>query len=207
MKLPRLGYPVFKRAADLVAAAGLMVVSLPLQAAVAALVLARLGRPILFKQRRPGLNGEEFTLLKFRTMLAEDPAQGLVTDAQRLTPLGRVLRETSLDELPSLWNVLRGDMSMVGPRPLLVEYLSLYTAEQARRHEVRPGLTGLAQVNGRNAVAWEDRFRLDVEYVDNVSLGLDARIVLDTVRAVFVREGITEAGHATMSKFEGVHGH
>jgi lipopolysaccharide/colanic/teichoic acid biosynthesis glycosyltransferase len=161
---------------------------------------------VLFRQPRPGLHGEVFTLLKFRTMLSEDRERGLVTDEQRLTGLGKVLRSTSLDELPSLWNVLRGEMSIVGPRPLLVEYLPLYTKEQARRHDVRPGITGLAQVSGRNDVAWPDRFELDVQYVDGLCLALDARILAETVRAVVTRRGISEAGRATMSRFEGADG-
>lgn len=196
-------YPVVKRALDFSAAGLLLLVTLPIQGVVAALVATRLGRPVLFRQPRPGLHGEIFTLLKFRTMLVEDPERGLVTDEDRMTGLGKALRATSLDELPSLWNVLRGDMSMVGPRPLLVEYLPLYNAEQARRHDVRPGVTGLAQANGRNALSWEEKFALDVRYVDELSARLDARILLDTIRAVIRREGISEAGNATMSRFEG----
>lgn len=196
-------YPVVKRALDFSAAGLLLLVTLPVQGVVAALVATRLGRPVLFRQPRPGLHGEIFTLLKFRTMLVEDPERGLVTDEDRMTGLGKALRATSLDELPSLWNVLRGDMSMVGPRPLLVEYLPLYNAEQARRHDVRPGVTGLAQANGRNALSWEEKFALDVRYVDELSARLDARILLDTIRAVIRREGISEAGNATMSRFEG----
>ena len=184
----------------------LLIASLPVQAVVAGLVAARMGRPVLFRQPRPGLRGEVFTLLKFRSMLSEDTGRGLVTDEQRLTKLGRTLRATSLDELPTLWNVLRGEMSFVGPRPLLVEYLPLYSAEQARRHEVRPGITGLAQVSGRNSLSWEDKFRLDVRYVDNLSLGLDARILLSTLRTVLSRAGVSADGQATMSRFEGSHG-
>ena len=199
----RIGYPAVKRGLDVAASGILLIVTLPVQAAVAAIVAVRMGRPVLFRQPRPGLHGKVFTLLKFRTMLSEDPARGLITDEQRLTRLGRTLRATSLDELPSLWNVVRGDMSVVGPRPLLVEYLPLYNAKQARRHEVRPGVTGLAQVSGRNALSWEDKFELDVRYVDELSPALDARILLDTVRAVFVREGISAEGQATMTRFEG----
>jgi len=199
----RFGYPAVKRGLDVAASGILLIVTLPVQAAVAAIVAVRMGRPVLFRQPRPGLHGKVFTLLKFRTMLSEDPARGLITDEQRLTRLGRTLRATSLDELPSLWNVVRGDMSVVGPRPLLVEYLPLYNAKQARRHEVRPGVTGLAQVSGRNALSWEDKFELDVRYVDELSPALDARILLDTVRAVFVREGISAEGQATMTRFEG----
>lgn len=203
---PGRRYPVVKRWLDVSASAVLLLASLPIQAAVGVLVATRLGRPVLFRQSRPGLHGEIFTLLKFRTMLVEDPANGLVTDEQRLTELGRILRATSLDELPTLWNVLRGQMSFVGPRPLLVEYLPRYTAEQSRRHDVRPGITGLAQVNGRNGLSWEEKFRLDVRYVDEQSPALDARILLATLRTVVAREGINETGQATMSRFEGTHG-
>jgi len=203
MSSPRLDYRVVKRGIDIAASGLLLVASLPVQAVVAALVAAKMGRPVLFRQPRPGLHGEVFTLLKFRTMLSVDPSRGLATDAERLTRLGTILRTTSLDELPSLWNVFRGDMSIVGPRPLLVDYLPLYSAEEARRHEVRPGITGLAQVNGRNGLSWKERFELDVRYVDELSAALDARILLDTFRAVVRREGINEAGQATMSRFEG----
>ena len=202
----RLRYPVVKRWLDATAAAVLLVATLPLQAVLGTLVLTRLGRPALFRQSRPGLHGDTFTLLKFRTMLVEDPAKGLVTDEQRLTRLGRALRATSLDELPTLWNVLRGQMSFVGPRPLLVEYLPLYNPEQSRRHEVRPGITGLAQVSGRNGLSWDEKFQLDVRYVDELSPALDARILFATLRTVLAREGINETGQATMSRFEGTHG-
>jgi lipopolysaccharide/colanic/teichoic acid biosynthesis glycosyltransferase len=197
----RRPYDLLKRVLDVLVSAILLVVTSPLQALVAALVAMKLGRPVLFRQPRPGRNGRVFTLVKFRTMKNADPARGLVTDADRLTSFGRALRATSLDELPTLWNVLKGDMSLVGPRPLLVEYLDRYTPEQARRHEVRPGVTGLAQASGRNALAWEEKFRLDVEYVDSRSLALDIRILFATVRAVFVREGISADGHVTMQKF------
>ena len=203
---PGLHYPVVKRWLDIAGSAIILLASLPIQAAVGALVVTRLGRPILFRQSRPGLHGEVFTLLKFRTMLVEDPAKGLVSDEQRLTKLGRTLRATSLDELPTLWNVLRGDLSLVGPRPLLVEYLPRYTVEQSRRHEVRPGITGLAQVSGRNGLSWEEKFRLDVRYVDELSPALDARILLATLRTVLSHEGINETGQATMSRFEGTNG-
>jgi lipopolysaccharide/colanic/teichoic acid biosynthesis glycosyltransferase len=164
----------------------------------------KLGSPVFFRQRRPGLYGEPFEMVKFRTMTdARGPDGQLLPDAERLTPFGRFLRSTSLDELPELWNVVKGDMSLVGPRPLLMEYLPLYSAEQARRHEVRPGVTGWAQVNGRNALSWEDKFRLDVWYVDNHSLWLDLKILWLTVRKVLVREGISADGEATMSKFTG----
>ncbi|CAJ0715299.1 putative sugar transferase EpsL [Ralstonia edaphis] len=165
----------------------------------------KLGSPVFFRQRRPGLHGEPFEMVKFRTMTdARGPDGQLLPDAERLTPFGRFLRSTSLDELPELWNVVKGDMSLVGPRPLLMEYLPLYSAEQARRHEVRPGVTGWAQVNGRNALSWEDKFRLDVWYVDNHSLWLDIKILWLTVRKVLVREGISADGEATMSKFTGI---
>ncbi len=198
-------YDAVKRVLDVGSAAALLVVTAPVQAVVAVMVRLRLGSPVLFRQPRPGRNNRIFLLRKFRTMLAEDPERGLVDDADRLTPFGRTLRSLSLDELPTLWNVLRGDMSMVGPRPLLVEYLEHYSPEQARRHEVRPGITGLAQAMGRNALSWEEKFRLDVEYVDKRSLRLDLRILLATVRAVVTRQGISQAGHATMPKFGETH--
>ena len=159
---------------------------------------------MLFSQVRPGLHGKPFTIVKFRTMTDERGPDGvLLPDAQRLTPFGRFLRASSLDELPELWNVLKGEMSLVGPRPLLMEYLPLYSSEQARRHEVRPGITGWAQVNGRNAISWADKFALDVWYVDHRSLWLDVRILWLTVRKVLVRDGISAAGEATMPRFEG----
>jgi lipopolysaccharide/colanic/teichoic acid biosynthesis glycosyltransferase len=168
------------------------------------LIWQKLGGPVLFRQTRPGLRGEPFQMVKFRTMTdACGPDGQLLPDAERLTAFGRLLRSSSLDELPELWNVLKGDMSLVGPRPLLMEYLPLYSTEQARRHEVRPGVTGWAQVNGRNALSWEDKFKLDVWYVENRSLWLDVKILWLTVRKVLVREGISAAGEATMSKFTG----
>jgi lipopolysaccharide/colanic/teichoic acid biosynthesis glycosyltransferase len=194
-----VGDPV-KRAVDVVVAAvGLVVLALPM-AVVAVAVRIGLGRPVLFRQVRPGLQGRPFTLVKFRTM-AGTPADG--TDEERLTALGRFLRASSLDELPELVNILRGEMSLVGPRPLLVSYLPLYTPEQARRHEVRPGLTGLAQVSGRNATTWEDRLALDVWYVDHRSLWLDLRILVRTVGQVVRREGVSQEGEATMAPFTG----
>jgi lipopolysaccharide/colanic/teichoic acid biosynthesis glycosyltransferase/glycosyltransferase involved in cell wall biosynthesis len=193
-----------KRIFDVVASAAALVLLAPLLALVALLVRLRLGSPVLFRQIRPGLHGRPFTLCKFRTMRDAVDAQGRpLPDAERLTRLGRFLRSSSLDELPELWNVLRGEMSLVGPRPLLMQYLALYTAEQARRHEVRPGLTGWAQVNGRNALSWEEKFRLDVWYVDNCSLALDLRILFLTVKKVFDREGISQSGHATVEYFTG----
>jgi lipopolysaccharide/colanic/teichoic acid biosynthesis glycosyltransferase len=198
---PNRRYDLVKRFLDASSAGALLVATLPVQAVVAGLVRARLGSPVLFRQPRPGKDGKVFTMYKFRTMLPVDPARGRVDDATRLTPFGRVLRATSMDELPTLWNVLRGEMSMVGPRPLLVEYLPHYSPEQARRHEVRPGVTGLAQAFGRNALSWEEKFRLDVEYVQNRSFGLDLKVLLATVRAVVSRQGISQPGHVTMRKF------
>lgn len=192
-----------KRVADLAVCLPLWVVTLPIQAVVALTVFFSMGRPVLFKQRRPGLHGEPFLLIKFRTMLEADSARGRVTDAERVTRVGLFLRSTSLDELPTLWNVIRGDMSLVGPRPLLMSYLDRYTPEQARRHEVRPGITGLAQVSGRNALTWEDKFKLDVKYVDQHSLWGDARIIAATVRSVLAREGIAAEGSVTAHEFLG----
>lgn len=192
-----------KRLIDLAVAVPAFAVSLPVQGAIAVLVARKLGRPVLFRQRRPGLHGRPFTMVKFRTMLAPDPAAGRVDDADRMTAFGAALRATSLDELPTLFNVIRGEMSLVGPRPLLMQYLDRYTPEQARRHEVRPGLTGLAQVSGRNAIEWDDKLTLDVEYVDRRSLRLDLRILLLTVRQVVRRDGITAPGHVTTAEFMG----
>lgn len=192
-----------KRGVDIaVATAGLVALS-PVLGATALAVRLSMGSPILFRQQRPGLGGQPFDMLKFRTMLPVDPARGLIDDASRLTRVGAFLRSTSLDELPELINVLRGDMSLVGPRPLLMAYLDRYTPRQARRHEVRPGITGLAQVSGRNGLSWEERFELDVRYVDNWSLLADAKILLDTVLVVLKREGINAEGQATMSEFTG----
>lgn len=191
-----------KRALDAIGAALALIGLSPLLIGLAALVAVRLGRPVLFRQDRPGLHGRTFTIVKFRTML-EPAVAGTVDDADRLTPFGRWLRSTSLDELPSLWNVLVGEMSFVGPRPSLCRYLDLYTPEQHRRHDVRPGLTGLAQVRGRNALPWPERLRSDLEYVDTRSLALDARILLRTIGVVLRREGITTPGHATSEAFTG----
>ena len=195
---------MIKRCFDVVAAAALLLcLSLPL-ALLALLIRVKLGSPVLFRQQRPGLHGQPFLMVKFRTMTdACGPDGALLPDAQRMTALGRWLRATSLDELPELWNVLKGEMSLVGPRPLLVEYLTLYTAEQARRHEVRPGITGWAQVNGRNAIDWTHRFKLDVWYVDHQTLWLDLRILWLTLRKVWRREGISAEGEATVAKFKG----
>lgn len=193
-----------KRLFDCVAALlALLLLALPLLVMVW-LIRRKLGSPVLFRQVRPGLHGQPFTMVKFRTMTDErGPDGSLLPDAQRMTPFGRFLRASSLDELPELWNVLRGEMSLVGPRPLLMEYLPLYTPQQARRHEVRPGITGWAQVNGRNAISWQDKFALDVWYVDHRSMWLDLKILWLTVRKVLVRDGISAAGEATMTRFEG----
>lgn len=181
-----------------------LVVFSPVMLLVAIAIYLRMGRPILFTQIRPGKDGQIFTFYKFRTMTEERDLNGnLLPNAQRITALGRFLRQTSLDELPQLWNVLKGDISFVGPRPLLTEYLDYYNPEQARRHEVKPGITGWAQVNGRNAISWERKFELDVWYVDNWSLLLDLRILWLTVVKVLKREGISAAGHATMPRFTG----
>lgn len=193
-----------KRAMDVVVAAVALVLVSPLLLLLVAFVRWRLGRPALFRQPRAGLHGCIFILAKLRTMTKADGADGsVVSDADRLTPLGRVLRRTSLDELPELWNILRGDMSLVGPRPLLVRYLPRYSREQARRHEVRPGLTGWAQVNGRNALSWGEKFRYDVWYVDNLSLTLDLRILFSTIRSVLRSDGISADSHVTMHEFMG----
>ena len=182
---------------------GLIALALPLLILIV-LVRRKLGSPVFFHQVRPGLHGRPFEMVKFRTMTDECGPDGkLLPDAVRLTPFGHFLRSASLDELPELWNVLKGDMSLVGPRPLLMEYLPLYTSEQARRHEVRPGVTGWAQVNGRNAISWEEKFELDVWYVEHQSLWLDIKILWLTVKKVLVRDGISAAGEATMSKFTG----
>lgn len=199
MRLNQQCFDVAKRALDIGASAAVLVITSPVQIAVATVVLVTHGRPVFFRQLRPGKDGRVFELVKFRTMHLSDEKH--ITDEDRLTRVGRFLRSTSLDELPTLWNVLKGDMSLVGPRPLLVSYLDHYTIEQARRHEVRPGVTGLAQVRGRNATTWEERFRHDVEYVENRSLILDLQILLMTVRSVLVREGINQEGHATMPEF------
>lgn len=193
-----------KRLMDILISLVALLLLSPILLMVAILVRLRLGSPILFRQQRPGLHGEPFDILKFRTMLdAEAPDGTLLPDAQRLTPFGKTLRASSLDELPELLNVLKGDMSLVGPRPLLMQYLPLYSPRQARRHEVRPGITGWAQVNGRNAVDWPERFELDVWYVENRTLLLDLKILLRTVTGVLRREGISQEGHVTMEPFTG----
>jgi sugar transferase EpsL len=192
-----------KRLFDVVAAGALLILLSPIIATVAAAVAVSMGRPVLFRQRRPGLGGDLFTILKFRTMADATDADGnSLPDAQRITALGRFLRRTSLDELPELVNVLRGDMSLVGPRPLLAEYLSRYSKGQMRRHDVRPGITGWSQVNGRNALTWDEKFALDVWYVDNRSLRLDLRILRMTIGQVVKGEGIAHPGVATMEPFQ-----
>lgn len=193
-----------KRTLDVVVSGFLLVVFLPVLVITALLVFVTLGRPVLFRQPRPGLRGRPFTIMKFRTMTAiPDGSCSAVSDEERLSRMGGRLRRWSLDELPTLWNVLLGEMSLVGPRPLLMQYLERYTAEQARRHEVKPGITGWAQVNGRNALTWEEKFSLDAWYVDHYSFLLDLRILGMTVKKVFSREGISAGGHATMPEFEG----
>jgi sugar transferase EpsL len=193
-----------KRALDLVLVLAALPLLSPLLAIVALLVRLRLGAPVLFRQQRPGLAGQPFTLFKFRTMTgARDACGNLLPDDRRLTPLGRFLRATSLDELPELFNVLRGEMSLVGPRPLLVQYLERYTPDQARRHQVRPGITGWAQVNGRNDLTWEEKFAMDVWYVDHLSLELDLSILVRTVWKILAREGISQPGYATAEEFMG----
>jgi lipopolysaccharide/colanic/teichoic acid biosynthesis glycosyltransferase len=199
-----LGYAVAKRGVDIVGAAVGLAVTAPLWLAGAAAVRATMGSPVLFRDRRPGLGGRPFTLLKLRTMREPAPGEArLESDAARLTRIGQLLRASSIDELPSLINVLRGDMSLVGPRPLLMQYLGRYTPEQARRHEAKPGLTGWAQIHGRNAVDWPERLALDVWYVDHRSLALDLKILVRTVALVLRREGIRAEGQATMREFTG----
>jgi sugar transferase EpsL len=193
-----------KRVFDLVVAAAAVALLAPLMLAIGIAVRLGLGKPVWFVQERPGRHGVPFRMIKFRTMRDALDADGRpLPDGERLTPLGRFLRAASLDELPELWNVLRGDMSLVGPRPLLMEYLPLYSAEQARRHEVKPGITGWAQVNGRNALSWEEKFRLDVWYVDHASLWLDLEIIALTLWKTIKRDGISQSGHATMPVFMG----
>ena len=193
-----------KQLFDLVLTVPALTLLSPVLVVAAFLVRIRLGSPVLFKQIRPGLHGKPFVIFKFRTMTNARGQDGeLLSDAERLTCFGRFLRGTSLDELPELFNVLKGDMSLVGPRPLLVEYLDIYTPEQSRRHEVKPGITGWAQVNGRNAISWEDKFKLDVWYVDNQSFILDIKILLSTIYKVLIRDGINQAGQATMEEFRG----
>ena len=193
-----------KRVVDVVGAVFALILLFPLICVICAAVRIRLGSPVLFKQQRPGLYGEPFVICKFRTMRdAFDADENPLPDEQRMTRLGKFLRSTSLDELPEFWNALKGDMSLVGPRPLLMEYLPLYTSEQARRHEVKPGITGWAQVNGRNAISWEEKLKLDVWYVDHESLWLDLKILFLTVVKVLRSEGVTQDGYVTTEKFRG----
>ncbi len=195
---------MIKRLFDIVGATTALVVLSPVYAATAYKVSKNLGSPVLFRQIRPGLYGKPFEMIKFRSMKDDIDADGNpLEDGARLTSFGKALRNTSLDELPELWNVIKGDMSLVGPRPLLMEYLPLYNDEQARRHDVRPGITGYAQINGRNAIGWDERFALDTWYVDNQSLWLDIKILFKTVKKVIIKDGISADGEATMSKFMG----
>ena len=195
-----------KRFFDLAVGVPSVIVLSPILVLIGFMVRMRIGSPVLFRQERPGLNGMPFVIYKFRTMTnAQDKDGNLLSDGERLTRLGRFLRKTSMDELPELFNVIKGDMSIVGPRPLLMQYLDCYTPEQARRHEVKPGITGWAQVNGRNAISWDDKFKLDVWYVGNWSVWLDVKIIAMTVMKVLRREGISQAGHATAQEFLGSH--
>jgi sugar transferase EpsL len=197
-------YRFIKRCTDLIGALTLLVLLTPLFLLVWFVIAVTLGPPVIFRQTRPGYKGRAFVIYKFRTMADGRDAQGeSLPDAQRLGGIGKLIRDLSLDELPQLWNVIRGDLSFVGPRPLLVEYLPLYNQEQARRHEVKPGITGLAQVNGRNAVSWDERFAHDIWYVNHCSIWLDFKIVLKTVGNVLLRRGISQAGSVTMEKFRG----
>ncbi|WP_416687600.1 sugar transferase [Candidatus Pseudothioglobus sp. Uisw_041] len=196
-----------KRIFDLVTIFFGLIILLPVIMLTALVLISKLGLPIFFQQSRPGLNGKIFKMLKFRTMTNDYDKNGrLLSDESRMTKLGKLLRSTSLDELPSLWNVLKGDMSLVGPRPLLVEYLPLYSIQQARRHEVKPGVTGWAQINGRNTISWDEKFNLDVWYVDNQSIWLDIKILWLTVRKVIAGNGINQANHATVERFKGNNG-
>ncbi|MBY7928258.1 sugar transferase [Vibrio fluvialis] len=195
---------MLKRTFDFVVSLGILLFLSPIIAIVAWKIRKNLGTPVLFRQTRPGLHGKPFEMVKFRTMRDAVDTEGYqLPDSERMTSFGNKLRNSSLDELPELWNVLKGEMSLVGPRPLLMQYLPLYNSEQLRRHEVRPGVTGWAQVNGRNAISWEDKFKLDVWYVDNRSLRLDIKILFLTVKKVFVKEGISAYGHVTMPEFKG----
>lgn len=195
---------MLKRLLDIVIASIALVLLSPLYFYVAHKVKKNLGSPVLFRQVRPGLNGKPFEMIKFRTMKDAVDAEGNpLPDSERLTPFGKILRSTSLDEMPELWNVIKGDMSVVGPRPLLMEYLPLYNKEQAKRHDVRPGMTGHAQVNGRNAISWEEKFKLDTWYVENQSIWLDFKIMMKTVQKVIAKDDISAEGEATMTRFIG----
>ena len=195
---------MLKRLLDIIIASTALILLSPLYVFVAYKVKKNLGSPVLFRQVRPGLHGKPFEMIKFRTMKDALDAEGNpLPDSERLTPFGKMLRATSLDEMPELWNVIKGDMSIVGPRPLLMEYLPLYNSEQAKRHNVRPGITGYAQVNGRNAISWEKKFELDTWYVENQSLWLDFKIMLKTIKKVLAKDDISAEGEATMTKFTG----
>ena len=197
-----------KRLLDIIISLSALILLAPLYAVISYKVKKNLGSPILFKQTRPGLHAQPFDMIKFRTMKdATDTSGNLLPDSMRMTAFGKMLRSSSLDELPELWNVLKGDMSLVGPRPLLMEYVPLYNKEQTRRHEMRPGITGWAQINGRNAISWEEKFQLDVWYVDNHSIWLDLKILLLTLKKVFIKEGISADGEVTMTKFTGSNKH
>ena len=197
-----------KRLLDIIISLSALILLAPLYAIIGYKVKKNLGSPILFKQTRPGLHAQPFDMIKFRTMKdATDASGNLLPDSMRMTAFGKMLRSSSLDELPELWNVLKGDMSLVGPRPLLMEYVPLYNKEQTKRHEMRPGITGWAQINGRNAISWEEKFQLDVWYVDNHSIRLDFKILLLTLKKVFIKEGISADGEVTMTKFTGSHKH
>lgn len=197
---------MIKRLLDIIIASTALLLLSPLYLFVAYKVKKNLGSPVLFRQVRPGLHGKPFEMIKFRTMRDAVDAQGnSLPDSERLTPFGKMLRATSLDEMPELWNVIKGDMSVVGPRPLLMEYLPLYSPEQAKRHNVRPGMTGHAQINGRNAIGWDEKFKLDTWYVDNQSTLLDFKIMLQTVHKVLAKDDISADGEATMTKFTGSH--
>jgi len=198
-----LAYQITKRIFDIVASSVGLILTSPIMAVTALMVRHNLGSPVIFSQDRAGKDGKVFYLYKFRTMLEPNTSIGLISDEDRLTEFGRRLRASSMDELPSLWNILKGDMSLVGPRPLRVSYLSLYTSEEARRHEVKPGLTGLAQINGRNSVPWEQRFKLDVAYVENRSVKLDCEILYRTVGVVLSHDGISAEDSVTMTPFTG----
>ena len=197
-----------KRLLDIIISLSALILLAPLYAVISYKVKKNLGSPIFFKQIRPGLHTQPFEMVKFRTMKdATDSSGNLLPDSMRMTAFGKMLRSSSLDELPELWNVLKGDMSLVGPRPLLMEYVPLYNKEQTRRHEMRPGITGWAQINGRNAISWEEKFQLDVWYVDNHSIWLDLKILLLTLKKVFIKEGISADGEVTMTKFTGSNKH
>ena len=199
---------MMKRLLDIIISLSALILLAPLYAIIGYKVKKNLGSPIFFKQIRPGLHTQPFEMVKFRTMKdATDSSGNLLPDSMRMTAFGKMLRSSSLDELPELWNVLKGDMSLVGPRPLLMEYVPLYNKEQTRRHEMRPGITGWAQINGRNAISWEEKFKLDVWYVDHQSLKLDLKILLLTIKKVFIKEGISSSGEVTTSKFTGSNKH